>query len=200
MDRSMEKVLFGGRAVPATLANSARTLCRARVFFSGAMAARIAAAGSSRGCMVKASLIGQIANLSRASMKTTRSMALEFSHGPMVSIALASGNGKQHGIGTPVNCAGGARKGKWKNGNLEEWLDPPPEAGGGELSDKTVLSLAAPVAMNASTKSASNGVSIGNRNDIDSSANETEEKDEKDEKDVNDVAEGDLITDNNVLV
>jgi hypothetical protein len=25
-----------------------------------------------------------------------------------------------------VNCDGASRKGRWRNGNLELWLDPPP--------------------------------------------------------------------------
>jgi len=36
-------------------------------------------------------------------------------------------NGKQHGIGTHINAAGVARKGRWKAGNLDQWLEPLPE-------------------------------------------------------------------------
>lgn len=39
--------------------------------------------------------------------------------------------GKQHGIGTHVNSTGFARKGRWKLGNLELWIDPPPPAANG---------------------------------------------------------------------
>lgn len=32
--------------------------------------------------------------------------------------------GKQHGVGTHVSSTGVARKGRWKQGNLEEWFEP----------------------------------------------------------------------------
>merc|ERR1719253_380135 len=91
MGRSMGAGLSDGRVVQGTLASFVKMHYRARVFFFGAMDGRIRVSGCKVACMAKASLTGQMANILQASMRTTKSMGLESSHGQMAPTASASG-------------------------------------------------------------------------------------------------------------
>jgi len=75
-------------------------------------------------------------------------------------------NGKQNGIGTHVNSGGIARRGRWKCGALEQWLDPPPAAPAASPvalpADGDKVKLADPASAGATNGSASNGMGIGN--------------------------------------
>uniref|UniRef100_A0A7R9ZVU1 MORN repeat-containing protein 5 n=1 Tax=Pyrodinium bahamense TaxID=73915 RepID=A0A7R9ZVU1_9DINO len=65
--------------------------------------------------------------------------------------------GKQHGMGTHVNSKGIARKGRWKNGTLDQWIEPlstqetPPSPGRGHADVAGLV----PVQGNATDRSPS---------------------------------------------